>query len=81
MILHHLDKQGHVVNLTTLTITAVILVMIGLDVNQATPEARIPRTIRTNEIDVSSKHVCDFTHKIAEDQTGESSCILIAEII
>ena len=36
-------------NLTTLTITAVILVMIGLDVNQATPEARIPRTIRTNE--------------------------------
>ena len=56
-------------NLPTLTNTAVILVMIGLDVNQATPEARIPRTIRTNEIDVSSKHVCDFTHKIAMHKT------------
>ena len=47
-------------NLTTLTITAVILVMIGLDVNQATPEARIPRTFGTSS-NVSNYLVLNMT--------------------
>ena len=49
-----LHQEGRIMNLTAHGITAVILVMIGLDVNQATPKARIPSSFGTNEIGVSN---------------------------